>query len=455
MNGLIHKRPGHLCIEYGFVVAIVAALFYAGWFFHQNGYLPQPFFYEPWGTFMDWYSLTAFAQFGGAYEVGGTIYPPLSFVVLRIFSFRSCYVNNGSEWARDCDWLGVVVLSCILVINIALTFKCLHKIDKKTFIPRGFALSLGLPMVFTYERGNLLLFCYTCVLLSFGPLLKSARLRWFFGGLAANFKIYLIGALVAPLLRRGWIRSEGMIIFALVIYLATFLLLGEGSPTQVFENLTAYSAGFGSTRLNDLWYPSSLIPAVTLLNGSSFPITSIMDSDLADMLLTIAVNLMKLTELLIVIGAFAAWLRPEVVSNSRVIFLAIAMAVSTSEAGGYTEMLLLLFVFMERWEGWARPAAITSAYILCVPVDYVQKKLAPVVQTSWLMGGASVYGEYGVGWLAIIRPLIAMLIIWCMVLFIIGQVWSDIQTQGWKTRWRFRGDFRIMLGSGSARPPKI
>lgn len=403
---------------------------------------------------MDWYSLTAFAQFGGAYDVGGTIYPPLSFVVLRLFSFRSCYADNGSEWARDCDWLGVAVLSSILLINVVLTFKTFYKHDRTTFFPRAFALSLGLPMVFTYERGNLLLFCYACVLLSFGSILKSARLRWFFGGLAANFKIYLIGVLVAPLLRRGWIRAEGMIISALAIYLVTFLVLGDGSPSQVYQNLTAYSAGFGSTRLNDLWYPSSLIPAITLLNGTSFQVTSIMDSNVADMLLTLATSLMKITQLLIAIGAFAVWLRPEAVPNTRVVFLAIAMAVSTSEAGGYTEMLLLLFVFMERWEGWARPIAITSAYILCVPIDYVQKKLAPVVQTSWLMGGASVYGEYGVGWLAIVRPLIAMLIIWCMVLLILSQVWSDIQNQGWKTRWRFRRDFPIMPGPGSARPPR-
>jgi hypothetical protein len=101
----------HLWVEYGFVAAIVIAMAYTAWFFHENGHLPQPWFYEPWGTFMDWYSLANWGHFRGAYDIAGTIYPPLSFVVLKIFSFRRCYIDNASEAARDCDWLGIVALS--------------------------------------------------------------------------------------------------------------------------------------------------------------------------------------------------------------------------------------------------------------------------------------------------------------------------------------------------------
>jgi hypothetical protein len=32
-------------------------------------------------------------------------------------------------------------------------------------------------------------------------------------------------------------------------------------------------------------------------------------------------------------------------------------------------------------------------------------------------------------------------------------VWRDIQTQGWKNRWRYRRDLPIMVGEGTARKP--
>jgi hypothetical protein len=38
-------------------------------FFHHYGYLSQPWFYEPGGTWMGWFSLTRWADRKGAYDV--------------------------------------------------------------------------------------------------------------------------------------------------------------------------------------------------------------------------------------------------------------------------------------------------------------------------------------------------------------------------------------------------
>lgn len=447
------ERRWSLWLEYGFVAAIIVGMAYAAWFFRENGYLPQPFFYEPSGVFMDWYSLTYWGHYRGAYEIAGTIYPPLSFVILKTFSFKSCYINNSSEWARSCDWLGIWALSAILVINVVLTFMAFYKHDRRTFFPRAFALSLGLPMIYTYERGNLLLFCYACVLLAFGPpLIRSARARWFLGGMALNFKVYLIGALLAPLLQRRWIQTEGMIISAAVVYMATFAILGEGSPVEVYSNVAYYASGFGASNPLDLWYASSFVPVISLLRGETFPIHSVLNSDTAKLLLMFLLTMVRSTQLIIVLAAVAIWLRPEVVPRHRAIYFAIAMAVTTSEVGGYTEILLLLFVFMERWRGVARPLAILLAYALCIPAEYVVGTKVEIVRWSWLQG-SDVIAQYGLGVLALLRPLVAMLIIWCIASVTLRDVWVDIRRQGWKTRWRFRRDFPIMVGEGAARPP--
>ena len=92
-------------IEYLLAAPIVAAIGYTIWFFDTYHYLPQPFFYEPSGTWMDWYSLTQWSQHVGAYEIERTIYPPLSFVLMKLFAIPHCYALTYSEEARSCDCL--------------------------------------------------------------------------------------------------------------------------------------------------------------------------------------------------------------------------------------------------------------------------------------------------------------------------------------------------------------
>jgi hypothetical protein len=254
-----------LIIEHAFMASILTGLAYTGWFFSQYGYLPQPFFYEPSGTFMDWYSLSYYAVNPGAYDIEGSIYPPLSFVLMKIFSVNECYLNARGEPSRDCDYWGTIILSISFVIAGITSALTLRKVDGSTWIPRTTAIALGLPMVYAYERGNLVLICYTCVLLAYGPLLKSARLKWFFGGVAINFKVYLIGAAMAPLLKRRWIQTEGVLISAILVYLVTWMMLGEGNPSEVVGNISFYATQFGASRVLDLWYPSSFVPAISIL----------------------------------------------------------------------------------------------------------------------------------------------------------------------------------------------
>jgi hypothetical protein len=445
------RRRASLWIEYSFIVAIVAGLAWSTWFFFTFHYLPAPWFYEPWGTFMDWYSLSVWGNQPGAYDVAGTIYPPLSFVILKIFSDSSCYPHFYAEWARDCDPLGIIALGTMLLINAVLTFLSLRKHDRTCYIPRAFALSLGFPMLYAFERGNLLLFCYAAMLLAFGPLLSSARWRWFFAGLAVNFKVYLISAVVAPLLRRRWIQTEGMLFFVVFVYVVTWQILGEGSPAQVFRNLTTYIGGFGANGFLDLWYAGSFIPAISLLKGETFPITTVLDSYTVEVLLVSVTIYLRATQFLILLAAVGIWLRPEVVPPHRVIFLAVALALSTSEAGGYTEILLLMFVFMEKWRGVGRPIAIIIAYALCIPADYTIFAISPLVRTSWLAGDINVIAHYGVGIGAILRLIGTYAITVSLACVTIYDVWADIRRQGWSQRWRYRHDAPLLPG---VQPPQ-
>jgi hypothetical protein len=424
-------------IEYLLILPILAGLIYTAWFLGQYHHLPQPFFYDPGGTWMDWYSLTRWSQYAGAYDVERTIYPPLSFTLLRLFTLPQCYAPGFTGNPRDCDWLGGVALIGIWILNFVLTYLSFRKLDSQNSLPRAIALGFGFPTLFALERGNLVLFSYTCVLLGFGPLLASARLRWLFAAFAVNLKIYLIGAIVAPLLRRRWLATEAMLGLTLLTYLASWALLGEGWPYQIYRNLTTYSTEVDAQAALNLWFPSTYTPLKAIL-PSVFPA--------APGAISLGLTLYtRAVQALILLAAAAAWLRPEAVPPRRIVFFAIALALTASEAGGYTEILLLLFVFMEKRTGFERTAAILLAYFLAIPFDIALNQFPPIMRHSWL-GNADVTVHYGIGAMSILRPGLMMLIVALLAILTIRQVRADIKEQGWSRRWRYRFDAPVLPG---------
>ncbi|HWU96289.1 MAG TPA: hypothetical protein VN029_11875 [Sphingomonas sp.] len=439
-------------IEYLLTLPVLAGLAYAAWFLARYHHLPQPFFYDPSGTWMDWYSLTRWSQYAGAYDVERTIYPPLSFTLLRLFTLPHCYAPGYPGAARDCDWLGGVALVAIWLINVALTFLSYRKLDRRTALPRACAMTFGFPMVYALERGNLVLFCYASVLLGFGPLLASARLRWLFAAFSVNLKIYLIGAIVAPLLRRRWLAVEAMLALSMLTYLASWYLLGEGRPYQIYRNLTTYSGEVDAQAALNLWFPSTYTPLKALLAGA-LPIATGLDQGTAEAVGLGLTLFTRLIQALILIAAAAAWLRPEAVPPRRIVFLAIALALSASEAGGYTEILLLVFVFMEKRSGFERSAAILLAYFLAIPLDFPLSQLPPLARHSWL-GDADVTVAYGIGVMSLFRPGLTMVIAGLLSILTIRQVRADLRDQGSSHRWRYRFDAPVLPGVLRPRPPR-
>ena len=439
------SRPSRwqMAIEYTFVAAIMVAWVHMVWFFIEYGYLRQPFFYEPSGTWMDWYSLSYFAHAKGAYDIERTIYPPLSFVLMKFLGLSHCYANNSSEAVRACDWLGAVGLTGFYALSVIVTFIYFRKVDKATYIPRSIAMAFGLPLVYAFERGNMVFIAYIFYMLAYGPILKSARLRWLSAGIVLNFKVYLIGAVLAPLARRRWMPVEGALISAAAIYLASWAILGEGSPREILRNLMDYSSGFGAQRLLDVWYASSMVPIRTLMQ-SEFPLYSAFSSNQVDIIYAFATALTYLTQGLAIAAVAAAFLRPEVVPNNRLILMGAVVALSSKEAGGYTEVFLLVSVFTEQWRGRLRPAAIIMAYSLCIPEDIIIPAGFPQLVRDSFLSGREVSAEYGIGAIALIRPVIMFTACNCLALATIVDVWKDVRTQGWKSRWRFRRDWPLL-----------
>lgn len=430
-------RGWGIWIERVLALFVAIALVWAMAYLFRYEQLPQPYFYVAEYSFMDWVNTAHFAHNSGAYDSWGTVYPPLSFVFLKYLTNPVCYTTATGYFSRACDVYGLVMLHLIYVITIFLVAKSFMKIDRSTALPRSFALCAGYPLTFALERGNIVLLCFTCVLLAYGPLLRSARLRWIFAAFAINMKVYLIGSLFAQLLLRRWRWFEGEALMTVLVYLISYAIMGAGTPVEIYANIKLFAESTVATTPIDLWNPITYRPAISLLNGP-FPVSNWIGSWWTELLSVVLPNTIYAVQAFIALAALATVMRPAVVSQQRIVFLSFAMALVTSEAGSYTQAFLIVFVFMEPWRGFGRKWAILGCYALCIPSDLFTVYDVPSSVTSSFMGKREIITEYSVGIMPFIRPGIVLSIAFAMALVTIRDVWDDARAHGWQSPlpWR-------------------
>jgi hypothetical protein len=397
------------------------------------GYLPPPFFFEPSDTFADWFNPAFWSRQEGSYDTWRTIYLPLSFVFLRLTTLDRCYPDtrgldaSAGLAARDCDWLALLTMAIIFVVNIVLTWRVMRHYDEKTAVMRTICLALGAPMLNGLERGNLIILAYTCLLLAFGPLLSSARLRWVFAGLAINLKIYLLATVAATLLRRRWRWTEGAALATVLIYLVSLALHGHGTPTEILTNIRDFSAQ-GANQILDVWYTTTYLPFISLLETGAFPMAQIIGSVWVERLQFLLPAMIRLTQGLIALAALAIWYRPELYANSRAIGLGALAAIVTSEPGGYSMVIFMLFVLMEPWRGFGRKWAITACYVLAFPFDIPIDRLPESARELYFWGGTTmISNQVTLG--PFVRPLIIMSVAWAIALTTLHELWRNRQDE--------------------------
>jgi hypothetical protein len=439
------QRRGFPLVETLLALLVLAGLIATAALSFNIGYLPQPFFWDVDDTYRDWYSTALWAHQKGAYDTWLSIYPPLSFVLIKIAGIPSCYIDATDKIARACDWVPIVVLHSLYVLNGVIVSRIFIKLDRSTAWQRSFAITAGLPMIFGLERGNLILLCFTLIMLGFGPLVRSARLRWLCIAMAINLKVYLVATIFAQLLRRRWLCFEALLLLTVAVYLVSFILFGEGTPAEIYANLVNFATGAKPGATVDFIYTNTFIPLRYILAESNAPVNYFVGSDLVSRTLLATAVTQHAAQLAIVVACVFAYLRPEVVPPYRLTFFAVAMAMITSETSPYTQPIMFFFVFMERWRGWLRPAAIAACYILCVPWDIYIGGAAGSYQYSYL-GQRFVYAEIGLTLGMFLRPLLFMLPAYFLSAATIIDVWRDIRGEGWADRWRFRTDWPMLPG---------
>jgi hypothetical protein len=432
-------------MEWVLAFAVLACGLWAAYQTITQSYFPQPFFYDTDDTFRDWYSTAVWAHEQGAYDTWLSVYPPLTFAMLKFMGVPACYEYAPVATVRDCDWLGIVVMHAFYVINAVLVSVIYMRVDRKTALPRAFTITAGMPMLFGLERGNVILICFTCVMLGWGPLVRSARWRWFNVGLVVNFKVYMIAAVLVQLVRRRWLWVEGSLLSVVFVYLVSFVIYGEGTPKEIIDNLVNFAGGFYSAQVSVLsfWYPNTFNPLQLVLSDSYAPVTTLIGEDLVIWGLFIVTLAMRTGQLMALLAMASAWLRPEAVTQHRLTLLAIAFVMITQEASAYTQPIMFFFVFMERWKGWLKPMAITLTYLVSLPGEILLGNGLWFLQFSYI-ADQFVTVERGLALGMFLRPLGLIVITVLFSLDTIMLVMRDIRRDGWQHRWRFRNDWPLL-----------
>ena len=374
-----------------------------------KGYLPQPFYYRPDDTFMDLYSTAYWSHTAGAYTVWHSIYPPLSFAFLKLVSLDRCY-GGGAILGRSCDWPPLAALGAFFLANAMLVFFSLRAVDARTAWPRTLAIAFSLPMLYAFERGNLLIPCFTCFVLAFGDLLLSRGGRWLAMALAMNFKPYLVFSVLPFVGRRVW---GGLIVCGVLfvaVYGLTFVVAESGSPLQVIGNESRYAAAKSANLFSDVYFATSYWPLIRLLRAA--PTGMILAPPAAAAAIGLALEiLIRLSQLAFFSCCALALLRPAPIDVRRfgAMVACISLTAFTTGSAGYVQIFLFFLLFYEPWRGPIRIVILTGAYLLCLPIDHV---FLPVVcdQAVSFLSGREVVTRFGLSWGQLARPGILLII---------------------------------------------
>lgn len=179
------------------IIQIAGCIYY--WLsFTENGYLPSPFVYDKADTFMDFFHPMYWADEPGRYTDWGTVYPPLNFLFLkgvRWLLFGSFHESDAFT-LRDSAKPLIPFIVAAFAASALFVFR--HDLwrgftaTQKALIFIAFLLSP--PLLFTIERGNLIIFALGFLATA---LAKPGWTRTFAIGILINIKPYFALYLVA------------------------------------------------------------------------------------------------------------------------------------------------------------------------------------------------------------------------------------------------------------------
>lgn len=211
----------------------------------------QVFFFRHNDTYMDFFNTVKAVLGRDPYSDYQFMYPPLAAILIKVFSLPiPAAVLQGSAKAIRMDQSGQMAFLAFLLLGIfcvALLIASLYRGSKWERRLLIFLVLFSLPFLYTYERGNTILYA-VALLLAFVYWKDSPR--WYLReaallalAAAASLKVYpaLFGLLL--LRERRWRDMAKALVYGVVLFFLPFLFFGGfGKISYLLETLRMGSA---------------------------------------------------------------------------------------------------------------------------------------------------------------------------------------------------------------------
>lgn len=229
-------------VAYIFAILFVNSLVFAYYMHHlmAYGYLPSAFVYDKSDTFMDFFNVLYWAYDSGRYTDWGAVYPPMNFIAIRLANFLFNGGGFGDPTIMRDNSLMVIMAICIgyLIIPVfLLNVKYWRDFTNKEKILLYFVIISSSPMLFTLERGNLILIAPLFLALSIS---KTGLARCTSIALLINIKPYFVLLMIYYVIRGNWRGFLICTIITSIIFFSTGLLLDENF-LKFFFNILKFS----------------------------------------------------------------------------------------------------------------------------------------------------------------------------------------------------------------------
>jgi len=386
--------------------AVLAGLAFVAMQYASRGALPHPFNADPSEARMDFYNTAFWAHVPGAYNIWHSVYPPLSFVFVRLFTNASCYALTPYA-ARACDPAAAWAIVAFYLANGGLAFLAFWRSSAATAVPRTLALCLGLPMLYSLDLANLIIPCFTAFVLAEGGLLRARWARRLCLALSLNFKPYLLVMAIPRLLRLriGWLVGVG--VAGVIVYLVTLALFGAGSPRALLEDVYVYASS-----QTQAYADVNHLTAIAARSANLWQLTM--------------PAVLRLGQGVSIGGFLVAALSRRPVNGRWLAALALTWVCGEGAlhtqgfSADYTQIFLIFIVFLDAEATSASLFIRVLAYLLCFSPDITLLHVDTVSRVGFYSGRTSLV-DFDLSFSQFVRPMLVVF----MQIGLTGLVWRD------------------------------
>jgi len=321
----------------------VAGCIYFILYFMENGYLPSPFIYDKGNTFMDLFNPMYWAYDSARYTEWGSVYPPLSFLILKLCNIvlLGAGPDGGPLAMRDNSPFVILGFCFICFASPAImmhgrqwrSIACLDKI--LIYV----AIILSAPMLFSLERGNIVALCPVLLAVA---VFNIGLKRILSIALLINIKPYFAVLMAYFLIRRNFKGFFLCSITSFMVFTVTGMVLDENF-LDFFTNIIGFGQAKNLFTVGEVMaFPSSVSAFSYVLNdpeGRGYALSyALFDADLAVKIIEI------LRWVLIAVSLAAAFLKAHAMRDAEIIaLLGVVITNLGVSVGGYT---LLFYIVM-------------------------------------------------------------------------------------------------------------